>query len=66
MDTMLILGSDDSAALSWGICPKAPITAGAALQAFKNWVQKNPKEWGLSRGLGAMLALHEKLNDGDT
>jgi len=52
MDTMLILGSDDSAALSWGICPKAPITAGAALQAFKNWVQKNPKRMGLESGLG--------------
>jgi hypothetical protein len=58
MDSMILLGADpDSQA--FGICPKTPITAGAALQAFKNWAQRHPETWGYRRNIGVIWALQE-------
>lgn len=32
---------------------------GAMVQAFMNWAEKNPQEWGTNKTLGVIMALHE-------
>jgi hypothetical protein len=58
VDSMMVLGAEVSTQ-ALGICPKTAITAGAAVQAFKNWAQKHPEAWGLQRYLGVLWALQE-------
>lgn len=56
VDNMMVLGSDAST-YPYGICPKTAITAGAAIQAFKNWTQQRPETWGIQRYLGVVWSL---------
>ncbi len=42
----------------YGMCVSAPFPSGnAEIQAFINWAEKNPKQWGQSNVVGVILAL---------
>jgi hypothetical protein len=44
----------------YGICPKAPVSATASIEAFKNWAQRHSKQWSLIRYSGVAWALQER------
>ena len=44
----------------YGICPRAPVSATASIEAFKNWAQRHSKQWGLIRYSGVAWALQER------
>ena len=44
----------------YGICPTAPISATASVEAFKNWAQRHSKQAGLIRYSGVAWALQER------
>ena len=44
----------------YGICPSAPVTATASVEAFKNWAQRHSKQWNLIRYSGVAWALQER------
>ena len=58
VDNMMVLGAEVSTQ-PLGICSKTAITVGAAVQAFKNWAQKHPEAWGLTRFVGVTWAMQE-------
>jgi hypothetical protein len=59
VESMIAVGKEPLAR-AYGICPAAPISAAASVQAFKNWVQKHPKQAGLIRYSGVAWALQER------
>jgi hypothetical protein len=57
-DAMTTIGIGDEAK-AFGMCSKATVSYGAAIQAFKNWAQKHPETWSAPRYMGVALALKE-------
>jgi Rap1a immunity proteins len=41
------------------MCITEHVSSGAMVQAFRNWAERNPKDWGKEAVLGVMNALHE-------
>jgi hypothetical protein len=41
------------------MCITEHVSSGAMVQAFRNWAERNPKDWGKKAVLGVMNALHE-------
>jgi hypothetical protein len=56
-DMMQMLGVDKEQHTLFAICAKP--SYGAMVQAYINWAEANPKEWGENRLFGVMLALGE-------
>jgi hypothetical protein len=45
---------------TWGMCVSKPFPTGnAEVQAFVNWAERNPKEWGRDYMIGVVVALRE-------
>lgn len=44
----------------YGICPTAPVSATASVEAFKSWARRHSKQWSLIRYSGVAWALQEK------
>ena len=44
----------------YGICPSAPVSVAASVEAFKNWAQRHSKQWSLIRYSGVAWALQER------
>jgi hypothetical protein len=44
----------------YGICSRAPVSATASVEAFKNWAQRHSKQWNLIRYSGVAWALQER------
>lgn len=59
LDAVGMLAAAESQPQSFRMCPKVPVTPGAAVQAFKNWAQKHPQSWTLDRVYGVRWALHD-------
>jgi hypothetical protein len=56
-DMMQMLGVDKEQDGTFAICAKP--SYGAMVQAYINWAEANPKEWGTNRLFGVMLALKQ-------
>jgi hypothetical protein len=44
----------------YGICPRAPVSVTASVEAFRNWAQRHPQQGTLIRYSGVAWALQEK------
>jgi hypothetical protein len=58
VESMIAVGKEPLAR-EYGICPTAPVSATASVQAFENWAERHPKQGGLIRSAGVAWAIQE-------